>query len=99
MTKIRLDDDFRSALEAAVAYRLTEIYKVDSEEARRRVREFAIYGTQGRYHSQVLRAGYELFQPVLGASVPFLRSLLQAAVIAVQAEVQRGEAAEEATSG
>lgn len=91
--------DWTDALEEATAYRITEIFNVDSEEARRRVREFAERGVHSEHHSQVLQAGYDLFKPILGSAIPTIRIFLQAANSFISAEIQRGRAAEEAVRG
>lgn len=94
MSTLRLDDDFRSNIEAAVAYRMVEIFAIPAEEARMRVRDFSIYGHNSPHEHEVLRAGYDLFKPVVSAAMPFLRSLMQATIVNVQDQIQRGEAAE-----
>lgn len=95
MSKLRMDDDFRSALEAAVAFRMVEMYNnMDSEEAQKRVHDVAIHGGASPYSHQVVAAGYDLLQPVVAQALPFLRALLQQTVIEVQTQVERGKAAE-----
>ena len=90
MGELQTDDDFRSALEVAVAYRLTEMYGVPVLVARKRVRDFAKYGVLAEHGDQVLAAGYDLFKPFLGGLVPVLRTFLQAAISGIQAQIQRG---------
>ena len=86
--------DFREELEKAVAFRLTEREEVSASRAREMVRDFAVYGLQSKYHSQVLAAAYDLFKPLLAAAVPFLRAGLQQAVVEIQTQNARGEVAE-----
>jgi hypothetical protein len=100
MAKLRLDDDFRTALEAAVAYRMTEMFNnLPAEEARKRVHDVAIKGHNSDYSHQVVAAGYDLFQPTISAALPALRLILQQLVVDVKMQIDRGQRAEEATEG
>lgn len=100
MPPLRLNnDDFRGTLEAAVAYRMTEMYHIRPEVARKRVRDFAQSGLSAEHHGQVLAAGYDLFKPTIGAAMPFLRALINNAVAATLAQVARGEEAERHQEG
>lgn len=100
MAKLRLDDDFRTAIEAAVAYRMVEMYnKISPEEAKQRVHDVAIKGHNSEYSHQVVAAGYDLFQPMISAALPMVRLVLQQVITDVKMQIDRGQRAEEATEG
>lgn len=94
------NDDFREQLVIAVAYRLVEQprsphdRKPDAEQARRMVRDAMKRGTGSEYWEPVSKAAVGLFSPVLGILFPILPQITSVVIQAVQAENQRGIAAE-----
>lgn len=83
----------------AVAFRITEMDGIPSSLARERVRDFITYGLQSEHHTQVLRATYDIFNPLLASVAPFLRAAVQQGIIEVQSQNERGREAEEHHEG
>lgn len=96
MGRIQLDDDFRSALEAAVAYRMVEMYSISPEVARFRAHDFVIKGHNSDFSHQVVSAGFDLFEPMISAAMPMIRLIIQQAIIDVKSQIDRGQRTEEA---
>ena len=86
--------DWRERLVYAVAYRMHAQTGIPPLAARLQVRDFVRYGQNSQHATDVMRAGTELFGPILQAFMPVIQTLATAATQVVERETANGTAAE-----